>query len=327
MSDSLEEHLSWRLVDSRHNTELWNFEYSFLRHLTDLSTDELDQRYRDLCKNISFLIRDSRDEIPIQAQVHSTWWWLRKRQQMLSEYKYRGCPLPGYTINLESSVSPPAPFIQAKPHEYKMLVRYGEAKRLVPLAERGQIRFTPASSYKNEEFGSARYDDEISHSIFIRGDGITITTMDGKNIPIIGGLKKTVQTSADMYVLCLGNEFDARLFTDFPNKLGDPADAYCVIWDTDEFSRRLFVGTERHFSRWSFHHLPMSYYDPRENGKNAISPGVSKKFEYAYQREYRFIWHPPGAAQFSQPIDIAVGPLTDLVTVFSSDGSILAGKR
>jgi hypothetical protein len=327
MGDSIEELLSWRLSDERHNSEYWDFEYRISRHFLNVKDEDLARRYGAICRNISFLISDLRDQIPIQAYFHSTWWWLRKRQQMLTEYSLRGCEPPQYEINSPMFNFPAAPFTLARPDEYKMLVRYGEAQWLVPLATRGRVRFTPASHYKNEELDPARYDDELTHSTFSRGDRVTITMQDGTRTPIIGDLKTTVNSKSDMYVFCVGSEFDARLFAEFPNDLGSPADAYCVIWDTEEFYRRLLVGTERTFPGWTFHHLPILYFDPYENGRNVISPGISKKLNYAYQREYRFIWFPPRREFLSHSLDFTIGALTDLITVFNRDGSILAGSK
>jgi hypothetical protein len=326
MGDPIEELLSWRLADKRHDTELWEFEYSISRYLLNLPIAELDQRYRSICKNISLLISSSRDAVPVQVHFHSTWWWLRKRAQLLAEYALRGVQPKQFNVEPITPASSPAPFHQPRPHDYKTLIRYGEARWLVPLAERGQIRFTPASSYKNEELGPARHDDELNQSTFTRGDRIAITTMDGKRISMIGDLKTTVNTSTDMYVYCVGNEYDARLFAEFPNRNGQPADAYCVIWDSQEFQSRMFTESNKYFSGWSFHHLPISYFDPYENGKNYISPGVCKKFDYAYQREYRFIWLPPGRAPLFGPVDLSIGALTDIITVFDRNGSILSGK-
>jgi hypothetical protein len=326
MGDSIEDFIFWRLADKRHENEFWEFEYAVSRYLLNLTGEALEERYRSICKNISMLISDSRDKVPIQAHFHSTWWWLRKRSQTLAEYSQRGIQPPQFNVDSTASTLPPIPFQQARPHEYKTLIRYGEAQWLVPLAKRGQIRFTPASSYKNEIFSSARYDDELNQSTFLRGDQVKVTTAEEKSIPIIGDLKKTVSTIADMYVYCVGNEFDTRLFSEFRNKLGQPADAYCVIWNPEEFQRRLLTASEKYFSGWTFHHLPISYFDPYENGRNHISPGTSKKFEYAYQREYRFIWLPPHPASFSCPVDFTIGSLTDLITVFGCDGSVLAGK-
>jgi hypothetical protein len=134
-----------------------------------------------------------------------------------------------------------------------------------------------------------------------------------------------VNTKADIYVFCTASEHDTRLFAKFPNRDGSPADACCVIWDVEEFRRRIESRTKKRFSGWSFHHLPISYFDPYENGKNYISPGVSKQFDYAYQREYRFIWAPPHAATFSNVINVEIGPLTDIMTVFDSARNVLAG--
>jgi hypothetical protein len=244
MGDSLEEFLAWRLTDKRHDVERWEFEYSISRHLMNLSDTALECRYRSICKNISFLVSASRDEIPIQASFHSTWWWLRKRTHLIAEYALRKIRPPLFEAPSRVGDSIPIPFWQARPHDYKTLIRYGEAQWLVPLVERGHIRFTPASSYKNEELGPARYDDELNQSTFSRGDRVTVTMPNGKRAPLIGDFKTTVKMRADMYVHCVGSEFDARLFAEFPDFLGRPANAYCVIWDVEEFYRRILVGAQ-----------------------------------------------------------------------------------
>jgi hypothetical protein len=326
MGASLEEILDRRLADTRHTAKRWDIEYLVSPYLANLSDRALHERYLAICKNISFLVTELRDQVPIQAHWQSTWWWLRKWTHISTEYQQRRIQPPRYS-NVPKGPTLPAPFEPTIATSCERLVRYGEAKWFVPLAERGSIRFKPASNYKNEELGSARFDDELNQSTFISGDHVTVTSMAGKRIPIVGDLQRTARSIADMFVFCTATAFDARLFAEFPDELGNPANAYCVIWDVKEFSRRIVAKTQSAFMEWSFHDLPILYFDPYENGKSYISPGVSKKFEYAYQREYRFTWLPSFPCSLREPIDVEIGPLNDIVTVFSSDGLFLAGAH
>ncbi len=323
----LEDFLGERLSDKRHDAELWAFEYDCLRYLKNVPDSDLDARFYALCRNLAFLICDLRDPLPIRCHFLSTWWWLKKRVHMLAEYHLRRRQLPD-TPALVNLANGAAPLCKSKhPNDSYFVVRYSEERWLRDFIEKGTVRVAPASSYRGETLDEARKDDELNKHTYSLGDNITVTTMDGKTIPIIGDLKRTRSLSVNYYVLCTANEHDARLFSCFPSQVGEPADACAVVWDADEFARRLEVAGRSRLPKWLFHHNPVHYFDPYNlMPKEEISPGMSKDFSYAYQREYRFLWLPVAGGIADQPMFLNVGPLGDIAGLFRRDGTHVAGR-
>ena len=104
--------------------------------------------------------------------------------------------------------------------------------------EQGIIRISPASKYKDGALFNPRTDDELNKHQWLVGEHTTITTRNGKRIPIIGDLKRTVSTHSDYYTLCLSCDFDFMLFDAFDNAF-DKCNSCVVIKNPVEFARRL----------------------------------------------------------------------------------------
>jgi len=326
---SLEEVLGDRLVAKEHDTELWEFEYKFYPYLKNVSDSDLDVRYHALYRNLMFLICELRDSLPIRSNFLSSWWWLKKRVQMLMEYRARNRG-PPERLAFDSYAVSGGPLCKPNwPNESRFVVRYSEERWLRDLLDRGSIRITPASTYKGEMLDEARKDDELNLYSSSLGDKVTITTADGRKMPIIGDLKRTQRLRVNYYVLCAANEYDHRLFSCFPSEGGDPAEACAVVWNTQEFARRLELVGKLVLPKLSFHHGVVSYFDPYDLRQDEYAmPGASKDFSYAYQREYRFLWLPPPTDITPKyPLFFNVGPLSDIVGLFRRDGTHIAGRR
>ncbi len=324
----LEKFLVDRTSDKRHDAELWAFEYECLRYLKNVADPDLDKRFYGLCRNLAFLVCDLRDPVPLRAHFLSTWWWLKKRVQMLAEYQFRHRPPPDVS-SLESLIESPVPICKPRrPNDSNFIVRYSEERWLRDFVDNGTVRIAPASGYKGETVDEARKDDELNKHTYSRGDKVTITTMDGRSMPIIGDLKRTRSLRVNYYVLCTANEHDPRLFSSFPNQAGEPADACAIVWDTEEFARRLELAGRTRLPKWLFHRNPVHYFDPYNlmPGED-VSPGMSKDFSYAYQREYRFLWLPPPGTTADQPLFLNVGPLNDIAGLIRRDGAFVAGRQ
>ena len=114
-------------------------------------------------------------------------------------------------------------------------------------------------------------------------------------------------------MFCCSNEFDYRLFHAFKNDKGQSADSCLVIRDVDEFAKRLDAAVQKQLPKWHYYGGIGAYYDPYNVPRiQPVSPGVCKDFQYAYQREYRFVWGPlsyPGAKEF---FDVNIGSLKDI---------------
>jgi hypothetical protein len=308
---------------------LWAFEYDCLRYLKNVGGDDLDVRYHALCRNLAFLICDLRDPLPIQCHFLSTWWWLKKRLHILAEYGLRHRTPPDISALAFLADRADPPLCKPKsPNSSDFVVRYSEERWLRDFIEKGTVRIAPASSYKGETLDEARKDDELNKHTYSLGDHVTVSTLDGRKMPIIGDLKRTRSFSVNYYVLCAANEHDQRLFARFPNQAGEPADACAVVWNTEEFSRRLEAAGRARLSSWYFHYNPVRYFDPYNlMPKEDVDPGMSKDFSYAYQREYRFLWLPVAGGIADQPLFLNVGPLGDIAGLFRRDGTYVAGRR
>jgi hypothetical protein len=311
----------WRLKDIRHDTELWAFEYHNYSYLERVSDEELHTRYRDIVNNIDYLVCPLRDTLSVQDQINSSWWWLKIKFQTEHEYSRRGLALPAVSEALSVPSRLP-PYTPSTPNQCNFVVRYGEAKWLMPMMTDGLIRISPASRYKSEvrEIDNARHADELKNHRYVPGNRLTITHQrTGKVIPILGNLKHTNEMAGDYYVLCCSHEFDYRLFSAFRNDQGEAADACLVINNVDEFARRLKVAMQERLNKWNFYWNRMFYFDPYYTllQKNKPTPGAYKDFKYAYQREYRFLWHPLAfdpRLRFER-FDIKIGSLEDIATL------------
>lgn len=310
----------WRLTDPRHDTELWAFDYDAFSYLERVSNEELQIRYKEIVNNVEHLVCSLRDTLPAQDHIRSSWWWLKVKFQTEREYSRRGMALPEIKGVLLDPASP-VPYSPSAPNECNFIVRYGEAKWLMPMLREGIIRISPASRYLGEvlKIDDARHADELKNHRYVSGNRVTIThPRTDQAIPVLGNFKYTIR-ARDYYVLCFSHEFDYRLFLAFRNDQGDTADACLVINNVDEFARRLDAAMQERYSNWNFYSNRVFYFDPYYNvpGKTPPTPGAYKDFRYAYQREYRFLWHP----LFSDPrlrlstFDIKIGSLEDIANL------------
>jgi hypothetical protein len=282
--------------------------------LESLTHDALDARYGDVLQNVELLVCKLRDQVPIRTDFLSSWWWLKKKYHIECEYRLRKRHAPVLPLKWPRIQRTP-PFAPSRPNEESFIVKYGEAWWLEPMLTRGRVRISPASRYKGEtpEADAARHDDELRMHRYISSRGVTVTLMrTGTRVPILGDIQRT-RSSANYYALCFSNEFDYSLFPAFPNREGKPADACLVVRNVDEFARRLGLVMSRRLPGWHYFFGSIGYYDPWHTlPKQVVSPGISKDFKYAYQREYRLVWHPLAAPQASDVIDIEIGSIEDI---------------
>ena len=288
--------------------EFWEFRYEIDRYLKNMSNDNLIKRYEDICLNFQVLTGKERNVIPINSFL-SSWYWCRKEHQTRYEFFLRKLPLP---------VSPPQPRLHIeKPYRAKgpnscdILFRYGYLEpTMKSLYEKGKTEIKPASGYKDSIAIDPRTDDEKNKHQWLIGDHTIIKTLDGKRIPIIGDVKRTVSTS-DYYTLCLSCDFEPLIFQKFGY------DSCVVIKNPTEFAQRLEQSSKDILPNWYFHHNPMEYFDPNEPVENQyFNATMCKDFSYAYQMEYRFIWDPLGNGKVAGNIELDLGPLTDICELY-----------
>lgn len=307
--------------DNRHSyePEFWEFQYEIYRYLSRVSEPELFRRYRSILRNMRALISPDRHIIPIRSFL-SSWYWYRKEHQTRLEFLIRGIETPMEPpIGILNNLRIDAPARPRSPNAGDILFRYGERKWMHTMVQQGFIRIAPASHYRSIEGDFARADDELAKSSFWPGDHSRITTMDGKEIPIKGDVKRTV-SFPDYFVLCMSCDWDLTLFEDFQ------ADSCVMIHNPAEFAQRIEKAAKIYLDGWYFFHGPLQYFDPYEMDRNEFfDPAMSKSFYYAYQREYRFLWVHQGGKEASGFHLLDLGDLNDVAKLYVRDEKAYKG--
>ena len=299
---------SWNQNIHDYEPEFWEFQYEIYRYLKNVSNENLINRYKELCRNFEVLTGRERHIIPVNSFL-SSWYWYRKEHQTRYELFLRELPLP---------VSKPKPrqefkglFSSGLPNSGDVLFRYGHIRYMKQIVEEGKIRISPASKYNDGCMLDPRTDDEMNKHCWTLGEHIKIETQDGKQIPIIGDLKRTTSASNNYYTLCFSCDFEPMNFELFGY------DSCVVINNPDEFAFRLERGTKSILPRWYFHHNPIEYFDPYEPIKNQyFSATMCKDFSYAYQKEYRFLWDPFKNGNAEDYFEVNLGSLRDICELY-----------
>jgi hypothetical protein len=156
------------------------------------------------------------------------------------------------------------------------------------------LLISPASSYANPELTAATHDDEVSFWLSIAageklneriGDAEP-SCFDGQVVP----KRQIVRFQCrDYYTFCMTGAYDYRLLDDFGY------DAFVVVYDIKEFSRRLMTCVTSVHPRAQLATRNAVYLDPYYCASWQLVPGFWKNLRYAYQREWPFVcWMPEG---------------------------------
>ncbi|WP_156115851.1 hypothetical protein [Bosea sp. UNC402CLCol] len=300
------------LADPRTNAEAQRKIYQANPYLANISQDLLNQRYRELRRNISTLVGPERDNGPVES-VLSSWYWLRKLVHTEEEYSRRQVPAPPFTLPFDAhllQIKPPVspPF----PNKCNFLVRYGKASWLNDMLQSGRVRVKPAAQYADDGMNDARRDDEINYHWFQNANRVRVSTPDGRRLYPVGDVRHTSSLSGGYYTLCTSSECDLTLFPAFD------ADACLIIHDVETFSKRLEAAFAPFIQSLLFVHVPVEYSDPYEWGPKSVHlPGVTKHFRYAYQKEYRFLWLPRISAPPLVEVEAFVGSMSGIARLYS----------
>lgn len=296
----------------RYDPDMWELEYATRRYLERTPNEELLTRFAQIQRNLRSLVGAKWDGIPI-ILPRSSWYWHRKEFQTRLELAIRDIP-PPEDIKLRAGG---AVFVRPDVPAEGVLFRFGQRNHMAQIVE-GLIRFTPAQNYEEAELNVARRDEEKAKHAFSPGQYVQVTTMDGKLIPLLGNLKRTVK-GTDYHMACFTQEWDEDFFKDFD------ADACVVINDPEAFTARIKAAGEGVFSGRYFMDCPVEYYDPFETApKQWISPPTHKDFSFAYQREYRIFFNRLAADRLSGVQNVDIGRCGDLVTLYGRDGKPLS---
>jgi hypothetical protein len=321
---NLQHRIDKRLNDARFDrvlaAGLYRLHGRYYEHFT---LADLMARYAVLLRQMAYLIDEHRDIPPAHCGFISSWWWMGRLVHIQEEFRLRQADIPPLPVEL-ASLGEPAPLIPPPAHGTEgFIVRYGQMQHLKGLMDIGRIRLAPASTYDDGSLGDARQDTEMTKSHFKDGNKMSVTTSGGDKIPVLGAMTFST-TLPDYHLSCWAREHDPRLFKDFADRDGRPAEACVIVWDVDAFAQRLAAaigGPGEHF-----HHLGVEYYDAHrlEPGQR-VDAGFSKELRYAYQREYRFLHLSGSKGQLAAKF-VDVGSLNDIATLLTAEGDHLAGR-
>ncbi|QCO16986.1 hypothetical protein D3869_16990 (plasmid) [Azospirillum brasilense] len=216
-----------------------------------------------------------------------------------------------------------------------MLARISNKGWLLNTLRRGQVRFAPASSYRDPTLNTARADDEMSKTYRRPGAALQILGPGGDSIQPIGDVsfssRRAIEREGHLhetpYWFCsFSSDLDPRLFAEFPGD--DPADDAClVIFEPDIFARRALPRLNQSAPRAVKSLFPTDYFDPNFPPPSKLSAMASKEMSYAFQREMRFVLDPEGGAPLTEggAFFVEIGSIADIAGVYGPDGGKIAG--
>jgi hypothetical protein len=312
-----------RPVSRASRLEIFRFLYKANRYMQALNKDEFNQRFNDVWIN-SFTLRDDGKYEMIQATRNGMLAptsrnidFSRLLVEVGEELVLRGL------LNERSDV-PPAkirrladeswcrrpdwmsvsqPSRESYSNVPKMLFKFGKAKHMRDMYERGEVFVKPASDFALAE-GAARQDDELTVSWHREG-------------------KKVEFKTSDYYCWCCASVYDYRLFMDFES------DACLAIRDIDTFMERFAHAVAAQVSgAKNVHLIPAYYYDPLSvsDDPTEFATGqdeaiqCAKHFRFAYQWEFRVVIT-RSAPPPLQPFKIEMGSLRDIAELIVATGS------
>lgn len=139
-----------------------------------------------------------------------------------------------------------------------------------------------------------------------------ITTTEGKEIPIIGDVQQAVSIGVNYYALCMSTDFEPQIFEEFSGY-----DSCVIIKDPEQFAARIEASSRSVLPNWYFYHNPVEYFDPCEPYKNQyFDPVMYKDFRFAYQMEYRVMWHPQEHGFAKDYIFLCLGSLENICDLY-----------
>jgi hypothetical protein len=290
--------------------ESWEGEYRARRYLGRASQRVLESRYRSILQNLVTLLSAERDVIPLTSAL-SSWYWFRKEHQTRLEFSLRQAPVAVPELPLYSArIGPAKP---EYPNAGDVLFRYGNKNHLQQMLNDGVVRLGSATSYAQMENDAARQDDEVTKIFFLPEEYARVTTITGREIPVIGDITRKTSTS-NYYLLCLSSEWDSQLFTALKG-----ADSCLLMRGWERLHKRLSGACEKAFPGCISSLVPVHYFDPYDlTAREPSLPILLKDFRFAYQQEWRFICVPQNDEPPQQAIFLDVGPLTDLAEIFYS---------
>lgn len=135
------------------------------------------------------------------------------------------------------------------------------------------------------------------------------TGKQGERIQAIGEIQFSRRLEENFYVMCMTVGYRPRLLDDFN------ANALLVIHNVDRFLIRIEKAVKKARPDLRMAGNVVNYYDPYRVKPNDLEPFFAKNFRYAYQREYRLVWHAPGLALDCEPFFVEIGSMQHIATL------------
>lgn len=298
---------SFRVDELHYGPEFWELTYSGYRYLKSATVDELFERHEQIATNFRVFGTAERLGWPL-TKVFSAWYWLRKEHQLRFEMHLRRIePRVQLAISPEDVLRP---MLNADAPYGDVLFRFSRREWLERTLSEGHLWLNAASAFLDSNLGPARADDERKKVRVLPGEHTKVTTSDGRLIPVLGDFTEWTE-GQEYFLLSTASDYHPYMFTAF----GD-SDACLVINDARAFVDRMALSLSRQHPSWDFGEMLVHYYDPREltDLNEELDSIKSKRFEYAFEMEWRFACVPP-EPHGADHIELRLGPLWDIATI------------
>jgi len=293
----------------------WRLQYDSDPYLHHLDAVDLNRRLRTILKNLLFV---DRGVLPHELTSEE---WQELFVHVEAEYSRRGFSLADAIKTANIAAAWP----QMKRGEAVMaaysgppgqLFRFSKLKFLKPLYERGELTIFPATTYSDASLLPSQHDNELARTVLADGTKARIEHTDRAGVrhelKAISSIKYQMASRTNYYVWFTTTVYDARLYDDFD------ADACLIIHDAEIFIDRLFRSVSVALPRWVGAEKLVRYFDPLRTFREVLA-SFEKDFDYAYQREFRFVWDPPAPdiKRDLPPLSVTLGPLNDVCSIIA----------
>jgi len=300
--------------------EAWRAEYRADRYLRNASIEAIERRSQDIASNMMG-VNDAGQLTPGDPQKNMFWWIMWTH--ILEELAIRQAPYG--SVKLMGPDQFPWISHPDKPRGLRILgkkkvapgdiVRMGQKEHIKDAMNHGRFRIGPAASYADPSLNPAVQDDELSVTAVGSGGNAIIHHIDpvtgqqGERIHAIGEITYSRALQENFYVMCMTANYTPRLIDDFGY------DATLVIKNMDRFVLRLERAVRKIDSELIMAANVVNYYDPYRVKPDHLDPFYAKNFRYAYQQEYRTIWHKPGIPLNAEPFFVEIGQMKDIASI------------
>lgn len=296
--------------------ERWRAKYRKSRYLWHLSDEELHQRGRDAL-NVNLSVTE---EAKIGLLLPQTFGSeaMERWTHYLEECSLRGFDYVQGMKDMRVKDAVPdllgdngrraaKAIKELKVADKGQLFKFGKAKYLSALLNEGKLRIQPASSFASPQHNAAVGDTET-----VRSFKVVVSAEDLLNRSIADGaqmnaqLEFTITSFTDYWITCFGRSLQPRMAVDFE------ADSMLVVYNSEEFRRRLRKAVRNVTDYSKMGHGPVKYFDPYLPTFDIRNIPLIKPFKYYYQHEFRYYWLPVEPAAELTFIDVEMGTLHDI---------------